>query len=564
MKYESMSIKHAVEMIDEKRLLLPHIQRPFVWKYEQMKSFFDSILREYPISTLLFWRTNEEVQIRRFIDNYVEGMNVKDTYLKSSEYKSKEKLLVLDGQQRLQALYMALKGTYEKKELYFDLLSGRKTIIDGKNELKYIFDYMTKGEADQKNLEDKKSYWILLKDIVLSYDSSTEVKRNILRQMSRTEEEKKQVEEIVEDNIAKIKNLFTELELVFFYPIDSIAKKYTYDEVLEIFVRANSGGTVLSKSDLMFSLIKLSWETAEEDFEDLLNSLNRQGAFFFDKDFILKTALVLLDKGAKYEVEKFKGAEGEKSLQEIKTQWELIAKSFHWLQDFLDHVRITSDYVLPSYNALIPIILFAYLHNCKPDSPKVKFNAQTWLYKALLNGNFSGQSDRVIDNSADVVRLHSKVEYFPYIEIEEKMKNLDRKVEVDVRTIDSNEYLILNLVYLFNNQIINFQPRLNGNSPEIDHIFPKSKMTRTYKFHSSIVNNIGNYMFLEKTLNIDKYNKMPEEYFPAAVNDQPDFFTRNLIPSDPSLHKPEKFEDFVNARKAMIFKIINDTLIYHT
>jgi hypothetical protein len=53
--------------------------------------------------------------------------------------------------------------------------------------------------------------------------------------------------------VAKIKNLFAELDLIFFYPIDSIAKKYTYDEVLEIFVRSNSGGTVLSKSDLMFS-----------------------------------------------------------------------------------------------------------------------------------------------------------------------------------------------------------------------------------------------------------------------------------------------------------------------
>ena len=475
MKYESMSIKHAVEMIDDKRLLLPHIQRPFVWKYEQVKSFFDSILREYPINTLLFWRTNEEVQIRRFIDNYLDGMNVKETYLKSSEYKTKEKWLVLDGQQRLQALYMALKGTYDKKELYFDLLSGRKTVIDGKNELKYVVEYMTKDEADQKNLEDKKSYWILLKDIVLSYDSSTEIKRKILKQMPRTEEEKKEVEEIVEDNVAKIKNLFTELELVFYYPIDSIAKKYTYNEVLEIFVRSNSGGTVLSKSDLMFSLIKLSWENAEEDFEDLLDSLNRQGAFFFDKDFILKTALVLLDKGARYEVEKFKGTDGEKNLEEIKTQWESVAKSFHWLQDFLDYARITSDLVLPSYNALIPIIHFAYMHSCKPASPKVKFNTQTWLYKALLNGNFSGQSDRIIDNSATIIKNHSTADYFPYKELEAKMKDLDRKIDVSEKIVDSNEYLILNMVYLSNNKIINFQPKLNGNSPEIESHLPEKQ-----------------------------------------------------------------------------------------
>ena len=557
-----MSIKHAVEMIDEKKLLLPHIQRPFVWKYEQMKSFFDSILREYPISTLLFWKTNEDVQIRRFIDNYLEGMNVKETYLKSSEYKEKEKWLVLDGQQRLQALYMALKGTYDKKELYFNLLSGRKLVIDGKNELKYVVEYMEEDVANQRNLEEKESYWILLKDIVLSYDSSTEIKRRILKQMSRTEEEKKQVEDIVEDNVAKIKNLFTELELVYYYPIDSMAKKYTYDQVLEIFVRANSGGTVLSKSDLMFSLIKLSWDNAEEDFEDLLDSLNRQGAFFFDKDFILKTALVSIGKGARFEVEKFKGDAGEKNLEEIKTKWELIARSFHWLQDFLDYARIMSDYVLPSYNALIPIIHFAHLHNCKPDSPKVKFNAQTWLYKALLNGNFSGQSDRIIDSAANVIKTYSLPDYFPFKELEARMEELDRKVDVDPRTIDSNEYLILNMVYLFNNKIINFQPKLNGNSPEIDHIFPKSKMTRKYRCPSHLVNNIGNYMFLEKTLNIEKTNRMPEEYFPEAIREQPEFLTRNMIPADPSPHEVERFSDFVQTRRDAILEIVRSVLVY--
>ncbi|MCW4045222.1 MAG: DUF262 domain-containing protein [Candidatus Bathyarchaeota archaeon] len=562
MKYESISIKRAVEMIDDKKLLLPHIQRPFVWKYEQVKSFFDSIMREYPINTLLFWRTKEDVQIRRFIDSYHEGINIKETYLKSSEYQNKEKLLVLDGQQRLQALYIALKGNYEDNELYFDILSGRTPIIEGKNELKYLVEYMTKEQANQENAENKTHYWILLKDIVLSDESSTEIKRSILKKINRTEEEKQQIEEIIEDNVAKIKKLFAENDLIFYYPIDSVSKRYTYDEVLEIFVRSNSGGTILSKSDLMFSLIKLNWETAEEDFEDLLNSLNRQGAFIFDKDFILKTALVWSGKGAKYEVAKFKGPEGEKTLEYIRSDWENLEKSFLWLQDFLDYARITSDEVLPSYNSLIPIVYFAGVHDCKTASPKVKHNMQTWLYKVLLNGNFSGQADRAIDNSAEVIYDESTVDYFPYRELEETMRKLRRKVDVDSLIIDSNHYLVLNIVYLFNNQILNFQPKLNGNTPEIDHIFPKSKMTYTYKQPSSLVNNIGNYMFLEKTLNIQKTNRMPEDYFPEAIAEQPDFFRRNLIPTNPELHKPENFSEFVNTRREMIFNIIRNVLVY--
>jgi len=212
---------------------------------------------------------------------------------------------------------------------------------------------------------------------------------------------------------------------------------------------------------------------------------------------------------------------------------------------------------------LIPIIYYAYIHNCKPHSPKMKYNTQTWLYKALLNGNFSGQSDRVIDSCTDIVKSHSKIGYFPHKELEDKTRiDLKRVVAVNPNIIDGNPHLILNLLYLFNQQIINFQPRLNGNSPEIDHIFPKSKMSRTYKYPSKLVNNIGNYMFLEKSLNISKKNRLPEDYFPEAVTEQPDFYRRNFVLPSSKLHKPENFEQFVNERREMIFTTIKDVLKY--
>jgi uncharacterized protein with ParB-like and HNH nuclease domain len=567
MKYECISIKKAVQMIDEKRLLLPHIQRPFVWKQDrtnnQVKRFFDSILRGYPFGTLLFWITRDDIQVRRFIDDYKDGMDVKETYLKSSEYKDKEKTLVLDGQQRLQALYIALKGTYNGKELYFDILSGGNVFWNKGDELRYNFEYFTRDNAKKKSNDE--NYWVLLKNIVLSDENTVKLKRDVLKQMkddsiviSET------IEERVEENVANVKNMFTALDLIYYYPIDSTLGKFTeYEEILEIFIRTNSGGTPLCKSDLMFSLIKLSWDESEEEFEDLLNTMNRQGAFYFDKDFILKTSLVLLDKRAKYAVEKFKGSDGEKTLETIKDKWQKIVESFNWVKDFLDYARVTSGTVLPSYNALIPIIYFAYIHDCKPNSPKVKYNIQTWLYKALLNGNFGGQSDRVIDNCTDIIKKYSEADYFPYSELEDNTKTkLNRVVDVNPNIIDGNTHLILNLLYLFNNQIINFQPKLNGNSPEIDHIFPKSKMVRTYNYPSGIVNNIGNYMFLEKILNILKGSKLPEEYFPDALNEQSEFYGRNFIPDDPQLHKPEKFEEFVNRRRDMIFTAIKEVLKY--
>ena len=566
MKYESMTIRKAVQMMDERRLLLPHIQRPFVWKqdrtHNQVKKFFDSVLRRYPFSTFLFWITGDDIQVRRFVDDYRDGMNVKETYLKSSEYRDKEKILVLDGQQRLQTLYMALKGSYDGKELYFDILSGGKVFQDGKDELRYNFEYATRDEAREWN-EDR-TYWVLLKEIVMSNDNAVVIQRKILNRMRGEIEVDDEIEGRVLENVSQVKNMFNELPLIYYYPIDSTTGKFSaYNEVLEIFIRTNSGGTVLSKSDLMFSLIKLNWGDAEEEFEDLINSLNKNGAFYFDKDFILKTALVVLEKGARYQVEKFKGSQGEKNLASVRDNWQRILKSFKYLDDFLAYARISSAHLLPSYNALIPIIYFAYVHNCKPDSARAKHNMQVWLYKTLLNANFSGQSDTIIDGCVNAIRNHSSIDYFPRAELEAYIKSRGRTADVDFDTIDGNPYIILNLVYLFNNEIVNFQPQLNGSVPEIDHIFPKSKMLAApYKYPYRLVNNVGNYMFLESSLNKSKTNALPEEYFPQVLGDRPDFYERYLIPKDHRLHKPDNLKEFVDTRREMIFETIKKVLVY--
>ena len=77
---------------------LPNIQRPFVWKEEQIERLFDSLMRKYPISTLLVWKTKSNIKHRKFIDNYSSSIRLTHYYVPEND---KAKLLVLDGQQRL-------------------------------------------------------------------------------------------------------------------------------------------------------------------------------------------------------------------------------------------------------------------------------------------------------------------------------------------------------------------------------------------------------------------------------------------------------------------------------
>lgn len=91
-------------------------------------------------------------------------------------------------------------------------------------------------------------------------------------------------------------------------------------------------------------------------------------------------------------------------------------------------------------------------------------------------------------------------------------------------------------------------------------------MTHKYKKSTSLVDNIGNFMFLEKGLNINKTNKLPEDYFREAKDQYSnldyDFYETNCIPRDFNLHKPENFEDFVKERRKLIFDSLKDVLKY--
>src|SRR6266513_3009291 len=144
---------------------LPNIQRPFVWSEEQICRLFDSILREYPISTLLIWVTNSSIRRRKFIDNWRDGLRLTNFYVPQD---NKKKCLVLDGQQRLQSLFIALKGSYDERELYFDVLSGELAAPD---DVRYKFKFLDSSQAPFP--------WIRFKDLVFTSLRKREIVESI-------------------------------------------------------------------------------------------------------------------------------------------------------------------------------------------------------------------------------------------------------------------------------------------------------------------------------------------------------------------------------------------------
>ena len=187
MKNQKQTIRKIVSFLkdpeEEGGFWLPNIQRSFVWSEEQICRLFDSILREYPISTLLVWKTKSEIRRRKFIDNWRADLVPSNSYVPED---NKKKCLVLDGQQRLQSLYIGLCGSFAGRELYFDILSDDIGVPP--DDIKYHFKF-------QKNT-DAVFPWIKFKELVMTTKKKPGLIKDMETKLERTftEREKEQIE----------------------------------------------------------------------------------------------------------------------------------------------------------------------------------------------------------------------------------------------------------------------------------------------------------------------------------------------------------------------------------
>ncbi|BDA72469.1 DUF262 [Calothrix sp. PCC 7716] len=523
---------------------LPNIQRPFVWSEEQIERLFDSIMREYPISTLLVWRTNAKIKCRKFIDNYKQNLKLTDFYVPEN---SQTKLLVLDGQQRLQAMYIGLKGSYDKKELFFNVLSGE---LAAPEDIRYNFKFL--------NPDTVKFPWVKFKDIIFSYQTYDEIAESIIE--NSDEELSKDDKRRIRQNIALTMRQFCTVDFVIYQELDSVDKPNAYqeDDVVEIFIRANSGGTQLGKSDLLFSLLTSSWDDADEELENLIDELNRCG-YSFTRDLILKTCITILDKGAQYDVKKFRDGVTK---EEIIKNWDNIANAIKDVKDFLlGKTFLRTDKGIPSYLSLIPIIYFRYHHPHKWSNIK---DLNTYILRTLLTGAFSGSPDKLIDKLTRNIKETGEFE----------IKQLFNLIRADGRNLEITESSILTqhysskYIHLYFNlwyKDFNYHPAYNANLPQIDHIFPQSQLRKikkinpttnrkdTLKYLQFDRDQIANCMLLTAEENGagGKKDILPEDWF----NDKNDnYLDIHLIPKDKELWKLDNYEQFIEARKKLILE----------
>ena len=390
MEYQHWTIKEAMHRIGAKKLYLPAIQRKFVWSAPQIERLFDSIMRDFPIGTFLFWMVEEakhnDYSFYEFIREYHERDNWKNS-LAAKPHLPDELVGILDGQQRLNSMFVALQGTYAYKrprvwannpnaypvrQFYLNVFKPEEEAED--EDYIYEFRFLTPEDA---GVVTPYTCWCLVKDL-LECKGVAEVNKYWTKRKKLIPAEVEVPEATDEralDILGKLWERLTTIPIINYFPV----KNQNLDEVLDIFVRVNSAGTPLAKTDLLFSTIVAQWENGREAIEAFLQKINSKGnGFWFDTDFIMRACLVLAECPIRLRVASFKAD----NVKLIVRDWEQITAAVERAVDLLVEWGFQEE-TLPSANAVIPIA-YAIKRGCDVKSSKA--DLRLLLIKSQLGG----------------------------------------------------------------------------------------------------------------------------------------------------------------------------------
>ncbi|WJS93384.1 DUF262 domain-containing protein [Flavobacterium johnsoniae] len=444
--FPPLSVADAIEKIDYNQYLLPAIQRDFVWSSSKIEMLFDSLMQGYPIGSMLLWRVNgKNTENQRF---YGILKKYRERYLIRSEEVSTKNIpsfeVVLDGQQRLTALYLGLKGSYAFKGynlawkdteysiptryLYLNLRykkNKRNDLNDSDDDRRYEFTFL-KPEEILNIDEDNK--WFKVGDILGIKGTSqlnTYFKNNNI------------ICDEAQEILSRLHDIVHLEKLIHYY----LEESSDFTRALNIFIRVNSGGISLSYSDLVMSTTIMGWQNldAKKEINGLVDELIKEYGYAVNKDFVLRTYLVLYSDDIKFRVKNFSiknAKEFEEYWKEIKTT---IREVFQLVTDF-GYAPST----LTSLNALLPIVYYLYkTDRVQGFCQKVKYKKdreliKRWLHVALLHQIFGGQAEGVLKAIRDTVKkdIEKGAEIFPAQSIASRLSKTNKSITVDEEFID--------------------------------------------------------------------------------------------------------------------------------
>lgn len=553
------TIMGLLNQVADEEIVLPAIQRDFVWSESQTAKLLDSVMRGYPIGLVLLWETYNDIQFRPFARDYKSG----NLHAYRDNDGGRRIRVVLDGQQRMQSLYVALHGQREGRSVFLDVLSGQKG--DDVEEEQFLFQFLTTEVASNKNSETEEAitpkdrrdhipyWWLSVKDLFsMNAPAKRELVRDVAARLDLTDEEGL----LLDDNLGAFADVFTRDENILRVstidanlPNDSPYRK-TEADVLEIFVRVNREGTALSRSDLIFSMLKLNWKESAEGLPEFVQAINNGNSFELDTDFVVRCLFAVSGLGGRLELNLLRRRSNVETLQE---NFDKCCDAIRATVDFVQNeCKCQSSRLLGSSHTLVPIVYY-FFHLPRHDVPNAEVDRlRTSLYLLALAKPFSRYAESRIGSfvrgELEPARANDG-RSFPLERTVASVRHWERVDSLD-SLAESNPELTLHLIQGLSGAKVQY----SRNSPELDHIFPRAEL-RKKDYDEEEINGLANFWILAQGKNRNKSNRRPKEYF-HDVGDRA--LEAALI--DRSMLDYRRYTRFLRTRREAILARLEDRL----
>ena len=602
-EYIDISIADLIRSITKKEIVLPSLQRKYVWSHQQICQLFDSIMQGYPIGTFMFWkignRTKDDknLQKKMMFYEFLSHYNKNDDLGSGIEFKpavsgSGPITNVIDGQQRITSLLIGLTGSYHirsKSKLYINL-NMRENSPEEEKEFKYEFKFLSDNQFNrhyeklQKITADTDIWFPVNKCGEISKFYSTNEKKYKQKREKFSFECKELISEKLQNSELKERlnkkwNKYLKVlnELFFKVYNDTVISYFKLEQtsltkIVDIFIRVNNGGTNLTKTEMLMSVVSSVWRDGRYKIDTFLKTINKKGYFDFDVDFIMRASLFIMDKEVLVTQENVL-----ESASKLENEWESIKSSIVQAINVISGEKFSKS-SLRSKNSIIPIAYYFSKTNKGAASAYSREQMIQYLNTVQVLGFYGNHGDQALRQIRRAMNEYlAKSSEFEFGTIMDEYEKLPSSFKKPLRITKNDIDILLNSQYGRSSfsvlSCLNKQNRvdisdydISSGNPEKkvhqDHIYPISKVKHFENSQDDLekeiyrkYNSVVNLHFFIGTLNKEKQDKMPKEFFknfgPKKRNEIREI---SLIPVEFDKLDAGYFDTFYKKRRELLRK----------
>lgn len=530
-----LTVDDLVRRFDTGEIMLPLMQRDYVWKPKKVVRLLDSLYRGWPIGSFYVWQT-EDVHPTKARVGKVPLRRMDGFYG-----------FLLDGQQRLTSLSLAIQGEAEGEP-------QNRGFFDIENEQFYLGG-MTRTVS--KRIARADPLLVPLSDIIAaSPDGDADVLKAIESIIRALKEQGKlgKNEMLYRQRLHKLGKILTRPALYEEFIDDH------EEDAFELFSRLNKGGTTLSAGDV--EAARLASAATKKILEPMRSFVSEKDMRSLGVNFVfLLRTLVTVHRGNCSFSKLPRNWAGD--TREVEASWRRTEKALRIAVQFVrEDVGWTTRRWLPSTMALIPVVYLLAKSGSSTFAEKDKAIVKRYLLVSGLRSLFRGSSETQVNTFVNSVRNADGNTPRPAQALFDRIpKNRQYAISSEDVRSTAGLYSPLMQIYLaylhaedahswpsgrpIRNVLHNGLP---SDPLAVHHIFPKQFMQER-DFPIDKLNTMANYAVLSQADNAELGDGDPVDSWGSLKSNQKEYASLQLFfVADDSYLKPNAYDEYISFR----------------